>query len=47
MGTEERAHFYKQRRGRSIALALALAGVVVLFYVVSLIQGPAILQRPM
>lgn len=46
MSDEERAHFYKQRRSRSIALALALGAAVVLFYVVSLIQGPGIFQRP-
>ncbi|MBV6656526.1 MAG: CoxF protein [Devosiaceae bacterium] len=47
MSATERAEFYKQRRSRSVALALALAAVVILFYVVSLIQGPGILQRPM
>ena len=46
MSDEERAHFYKQRRSRSIALALALGAAVVLFYVVSLIQGPGMFQRP-
>jgi hypothetical protein len=46
MNDEERAHFYKQRRSRSIALALALAAAVVLFYVISLIQGPGMFQRP-
>ena len=47
MNREERDLFYKQRRSRSIALALGLAAVVVIFYVVSLVQGPGILQRPM
>lgn len=46
MSDEERAHFYKQRRSRSIALAVALGAAVVLFYVVSLVQGPGIFQRP-
>lgn len=46
MSDEERALFYKQRRSRSIALALALAAAVVLFYVISLIQGPGMFQRP-
>lgn len=46
MSEEERAHFYKQRRSRSIALALALGAAVVLFYVISLIQGPGMFQRP-
>lgn len=37
----------KQRR-RSIALALAIAGLVVLFYVITIVKmGPAIFQRPM
>lgn len=47
MSPEERAHFYKQRRSRSVGLALALGAVVLLFYVISLVQGPAILNRPM
>lgn len=46
MSDEERAHFYKQRRSRSVALAVALGAAVVLFYVVSLVQGPGIFQRP-
>ena len=45
MSAEERALFYKQRRSRSVALALALGGVVIIFYIVSLIQGPGILER--
>ena len=47
MKAEERAFYEKQRRSRSIALALGLGAVVVLFYCVSLIQGPGILQRPL
>lgn len=43
----EREQFYKQRRSRSVGLAVALAAVVIIFYIISLIQGPAILNRPM
>ncbi|MBO6675400.1 MAG: CoxF protein [Rhizobiales bacterium] len=46
MSAEDRDFYSKQRRSRSIALALALGAVVVVFYVVSLIQGPGILSRP-
>lgn len=38
----------KARRSRSIAIGLALAALVVLFYVLTLVKfGPAILVRPM
>ena len=37
----------RARRSRSIALALALAALVVLFYVVTLVKGPAMLVRPL
>lgn len=38
----------KARRNRSIALGLALAALVVLFYVVTVVKvGPGILDRPM
>ena len=38
----------KARRNRSIAIALGLAGLVVLFYIVTLVKvGPAILNRPL
>jgi hypothetical protein len=37
-----------RRRRRSIALALVLAGLVVFFFVVTLVKtGPAILNRPL
>ncbi len=35
------------RRARSIAIALALGALVVLFYVVTLVKGPAVLIRPL
>ena len=38
----------KARRSRSIAIGLALAALVVLFYVLTLVKfGPSILDRPM
>jgi len=36
----------RARRSRSIAIALSLAALVVLFYVITLVKGPAVLQRP-
>ena len=37
----------KSRRQRSIAIALALGVLVVLFFAVTLVKGPAVLVRPM
>jgi hypothetical protein len=37
----------RARRSRSIAIALSLVGLVVLFYVMTLVKGPMILIRPM
>lgn len=37
----------RARRARSIAIALAIAALVVLFYVVTLVKGPAVLIRPL
>jgi hypothetical protein len=37
----------RRRRTRSIAIALALAALVVLFYIVTLVKGPAVLNRPL
>ena len=37
----------RSRRSRSIALALILGVLVVLFYVVTLVKGPAVLNRPL
>ena len=43
--SEERA---KRRRSRSLAIALVLAALVVLFYVVTLVKfGPAVMNRPL
>ena len=37
----------RSRRARSIAIALALGALVVLFYIVTLVKGPAVLNRPL
>jgi hypothetical protein len=36
----------RSRRQRSIAIALVLVALVVLFFVVTLVKGPAVLIRP-
>ncbi len=36
----------RARRSRSIAIALSLVALVVLFYVMTLVKGPMILLRP-
>jgi hypothetical protein len=37
----------RSRRSRSIAIALVLGILVVLFYAVTLVKGPAVLNRPL
>lgn len=37
----------RARRSRSIALAVALFALVVLFYIVTLVKGPGVLVRPL
>jgi len=37
----------RSRRQRSIAIALALGVLVVLFFAVTLVKGPAVLVRPL
>ena len=37
----------KSRRSRSLAIALALGVLVVLFFAVTMVKGPAVLVRPM
>jgi hypothetical protein len=37
----------RARRSRSIAIALSLVALVVLFYVMTLVKGPVVLIRPM
>jgi len=36
----------KSRRNRSLALALVLAALVLIFYIVTLVKGPGVLHRP-
>jgi archaellum biogenesis protein FlaJ (TadC family) len=37
----------KARRARSIAIAVSLAALVILFYVITLVKGPGVLNRPL
>jgi len=37
----------RRRRARSIAIALSLGVLAVLFYMVTLVKGPAVLIRPL
>jgi hypothetical protein len=37
----------RARRSRSIAIAIAIGALVVLFYIVTLVKGPAVLIRPL
>jgi hypothetical protein len=37
----------RARRARSIAIALVLGALVILFYVVTLVKGPGVLVRPL
>ena len=37
----------RARRSRSIAIAIAIGALVVLFYIVTLVKGPTVLIRPM
>ena len=37
----------RSRRNRSVAIALALGVLVVLFFAVTMVKGPAVLVRPM
>lgn len=37
----------RSRRHRSIAIALALGVLVVLFFAVTMVKGPIVLKRPM
>jgi hypothetical protein len=37
----------RRRRRRSIAIALALGILVVLFFAVTMVKGPAVLNRPL
>jgi len=37
----------RARRARSIAIAISLGVLVILFYIVTLVKGPAVLMRPL
>jgi len=37
----------RARRARSIAIAVALGVLVALFYIVTLVKGPGVLERPL
>ena len=37
----------RARRARSIAIALTLGAIVILFYIVTLVKGPGVLNRPL
>jgi hypothetical protein len=37
----------RARRARSIAIAVALGLLVILFYIVTLVKGPGVLNRPL
>ena len=37
----------RARRSRSIAIALSLAALVILFYLVTLAKGPIVMVRPL
>ena len=48
MGEDEQKEWQRRRRMRSIAIGLALAALVVLFYVATLVRlGGNVLNRPM
>ncbi|WP_439573011.1 CoxF protein [Phreatobacter sp.] len=37
----------KRQRQRNVAIALALVGLCVLFWAITIVKGPAMLNRPM
>jgi hypothetical protein len=37
----------RRRRARSLAIAISLGVLAVLFYLVTLVKGPGIMQRPL
>ncbi len=37
----------KARRARSIAIALSLGALVILFYLITLVKGPGVMIRPL
>jgi hypothetical protein len=37
----------RARRARSVAIAVSLGVLVILFYIVTLVKGPGVLNRPL
>jgi hypothetical protein len=37
----------RARRSRSVAIAVTLAALVILFYIITLVKGPGVLVRPL
>jgi hypothetical protein len=37
----------RARRNRSVAIAVCLAALVILFYAITLVKGPGVLVRPL
>ena len=37
----------KARRARSIAIAVSLGALVILFYAITLVKGPGVMNRPL
>ena len=37
----------KARRARSVAIAVSLGALVILFYAITLVKGPGVLNRPL
>jgi hypothetical protein len=37
----------KARRARSIAIAVSLGALVILFYLITLVKGPGVMVRPL
>ena len=47
VGTKLTEQQQRARRARSIAIAVSLGVLVVLFYLVTLVKGPGVLERPL
>ncbi len=48
MNPEEQKELEERRKGRNLAIGLALAGFVLLVFVITVVRlGPGVLDRPM
>jgi hypothetical protein len=47
MGIKLTERQQRARRARSIAIAVSLGVLVILFYIVTLVKGPGVLNRPL